>query len=304
MEVCLMEALEPLISIGLPVYNGENFLKEALECLLDQTFKNIEIIILDNASEDATAVIGQTYALKNPKVKYFRQERNVGAGPNYNACFERARGKYFKWHAHDDLLAPDYLERCVALLERHSETVLCHSSTRIVDSEGDEIEIHRIGANASDPNPARRFSNVLLHRGDRLFEIYGLIRSEALAQTRLFESHALSDRALLARLALLGTFRKIEEPLFISRCHPQQCTWRHASAQERSEWIDSSLQGKVTMPEWRALLDYQRSLLNSGLRWNDKLSSQVQLFRYLSRKRNDMLNDIKYVWSHWTGRKE
>ncbi|MCB1136059.1 MAG: glycosyltransferase family 2 protein, partial [Chlamydiia bacterium] len=181
-----MEPSQVLVSVGVPVFNGENYLREALDCLLAQTLDQIEIILMDNASEDQTPAIGQSYALKHPKIKYFRQDHNVGAGPNYNACFKRSKGKFFKWHAHDDLISPDFLERCVALLDKDQNAVLCHSSTRIVDAEGDEIEVYRISPDCSTSNPARRFSNVLLHRGDRLFELYGVIRSYALEQTQLF----------------------------------------------------------------------------------------------------------------------
>src|SRR3990172_5611242 len=106
-----------LIAVGLPVYNGQKYLAQAIESILGQTFADFELIISDNASTDRTQEICQAYAARDPRVRYFRNERNLGAGPNYDLCFERARSKYFKWAAHDDVIAPDFLEKTKANLE-------------------------------------------------------------------------------------------------------------------------------------------------------------------------------------------
>ena len=106
----------PRVSIGLPVYNGERFLVQAIESVLAQTFEDFELIVCDNASTDASGAIAQTYVERDSRVRYFRNASNLGAARNFNRTFELSRGEYFKWLAADDLIAPTYLERCLAAL--------------------------------------------------------------------------------------------------------------------------------------------------------------------------------------------
>src|SRR5512139_3267591 len=121
---------KPRVSIGVPVYNGENFLKDALDSLLAQTFKDFEIVIADNVSTDQTEEICRSYAAKDARIRYYRNETNIGAGPNHNRVFELSRGEYFKWVCHDDMCAPEFLERCIEVLDRDPSVVLCHAETR------------------------------------------------------------------------------------------------------------------------------------------------------------------------------
>ena len=95
----------PRVSIGLPVYNGENYMAAAIDSLLAQTFTDFELIISDNASTDATEQICRDYAHRDGRIRYYREEVNRGAAWNFTHTFELARGEYFKWHAHDDLCA-------------------------------------------------------------------------------------------------------------------------------------------------------------------------------------------------------
>src|SRR4051794_25259685 len=110
----------PKVSIGLPVYNGEAFLAEAVESLLAQTFTDFEILLVDNASTDRTQEICRAFAARDPRVKYHRNETNIGGGPNWNRAYDLtpSDSTYFKWAAHDDRHAPDFLARCVEALDR------------------------------------------------------------------------------------------------------------------------------------------------------------------------------------------
>ena len=119
----------PRLSIGLPVYNGENFLAESLEALLGQSFEDFELIISDNASTDETAAICRRYGQQDSRIRYVRQPRNVGCASNHNFLVGQARGELFKWASHDDLYARDLLERCVDALDEYPYVVLAHSWT-------------------------------------------------------------------------------------------------------------------------------------------------------------------------------
>src|ERR1700758_837964 len=107
----------PRLTVGLPVYNGENYLAESIEALLGQTYEDFELIISDNASSDGTADICQRYRKQDSRICYIRQKRNIGLNPNHNFVIGQARGEMFKMASHDDLYARDLLKCCVEALD-------------------------------------------------------------------------------------------------------------------------------------------------------------------------------------------
>jgi glycosyltransferase involved in cell wall biosynthesis len=225
----------PRLSIGLPVYNAEAFLPQALDCLLTQTFENFEIVVCDNASADGTEQICRDYAGRDPRVRYFRNVTNLGAIANFNRTFELASAPLFKWAAHDDLHRGNYLESCVRLLDEDPAAVLAHSGTAFIGENGQEFPFDgatgsyidpKTGAHQKPDSPAigdsaiaaTRFWHVLSRArwGSHMFAV---IRREALQRTHLLPNFAGSDRAMLAELALLGRFRAVPERLFLKRFH-------------------------------------------------------------------------------------
>lgn len=90
------------VSIGMPVFNGEKFVREALDSLMGQTFTDFELIISDNASTDATEPICRSYACHDSRIRYIRQPVNLGALPNFQFVLNKASGEYFMWAACDD----------------------------------------------------------------------------------------------------------------------------------------------------------------------------------------------------------
>src|SRR5689334_10548773 len=106
----------PKVSVGLPVYNGQRYVRHALESLRRQEFEDFEVVISDNASTDQTGEICAEYVARDARFRYFRNETNIGASPNYNRTFELARGEYFKWCAHDDVCLPGFLSKCMATM--------------------------------------------------------------------------------------------------------------------------------------------------------------------------------------------
>jgi glycosyltransferase involved in cell wall biosynthesis len=227
----------PRLSIGLPVYNGENYLEEAIECLLGQTYADFELIISDNASSDGTGEICRRYADRDPRVRYVRQETNRGAGWNFSETFRLARGEYFKWAAHDDLCAPTFLAACVARLDADPGLVLCSARSAVIDDEGRLIEadmpddphlpdfqgvsaateVQRLRRLAS-PRPSERYLGVLVY-SLRCYEIFGVVRSAAMRRTGLHRPYNGAEKVLLAELSLQGRFAEIDEVLFYSRWH-------------------------------------------------------------------------------------
>lgn len=129
----------PLVTIGMPVYNGAAHLAEALESVVGQTYTNLEVVISDNASDDGTPEICRHFAEADHRIRYLRNSTNIGLLPNFRRVRDEARGKYFGWLDHDDLLSdPAYLSKAVAQLELHGDVALCDTSIRFVTEEADQ----------------------------------------------------------------------------------------------------------------------------------------------------------------------
>lgn len=252
----------PRVSIGLPVYNGANYLAETIDSILAQTFDDFELIISDNASTDGTAEICRQYVARDPRVRYVRNPDNVGAAKNYNRVFELAKGVYFKWNGHDDPVAPRFLERCVEVLDRDPGIVLCFARNRAIDEHGEDHHVGALTALTFAPKPqlgsphahVRFFHTVVADHPQGA--IFGLIRRDVLAQTALIGSYRSSDLPLLGELALRGRFHQIPETLQNRRFHPQQGRHVYKTRQRREVWFDpSGAQGR-THPNWRLLQEH------------------------------------------------
>jgi glycosyltransferase involved in cell wall biosynthesis len=247
-----MQTSTPKVSIGLPVYNGERYLRAAIDSILAQTCRDFELIICDNASTDGTAAICARYAAQEPRIRYHRQPRNIGATANFNRTFELARGIYFKWAAHDDLVEPTYLEKCVAALEQAPDAVLCQSLVKIVDDQGEFLEEYDHTICGTDSQRASvRFAARLWPNDCQ--EVFGVIRSDALRRTELIGYHLGGDRTLLVDLALLGRFLLVPEVLFLNREHPWRFKRQHRYPSSELAWYtpDKAKRGKLS--GWRML---------------------------------------------------
>ena len=248
--------MPPIVSIGVPVYNGENFVGDALRSISEQTFSDYEVVICDNASTDRTSEICREFADRDARFRYYRHAKNLGAGPNFNATFERARGRYFKWHGHDDMLTPQYLAKTVAALEADPAAVLCHSRIRLIDARGDTLDedggdLPEAGAlRASD-----RFRGLATCRHQCL-ALDGVIRTAALAGTPLIASFHGSDRTLLAELALRGKLIEIPEAIFITRDHPSRYRRAAVNPELRLAFHDPSLAGHRSVATWDQYREY------------------------------------------------
>lgn len=250
-----MKRNRPRISIGMPVHNGDNYLDAAIGSILAQTYTDFELIISDNASTDGTRAICERYAASDPRVRYSRTEKNIGAMRNFNRVFELSSGEYFKWAAHDDLLEPSFLHECVAVLDRDPTVVLCYTQTHVIDEHGRyERDYPYNGQFRADSPEAHERFNQLIDFSHWCIQDFGLIRAAALRKTRLYGSYTASDRVLLARLGLLGRFHEVEQPLFRFRRHPNQSIAmvdRGPSLLLYAIWNDPANANRILLPIWR-----------------------------------------------------
>jgi glycosyltransferase involved in cell wall biosynthesis len=259
----------PTVSIGLAVYNGEKYLDEAIQSILAQTYRDFELIISDNASTDRTPEICAKYAAQDQRIRYSRNPENIGGANNENLTFTLSRGKYFRWAAHDDYLAPTLIEKCVKMLEQNPGIVLCHAANNEINGEGDFIQV-TANNEGTQKYPYQRFHNLASWKAHKCEASYGLFRSDILGKTRLQQNYTNSDRTLLCELGLYGRFYQIPEPLFFKRYHEKN---RYVDWRGRMAWFKPEIleQGKVTFPSWMEFFDYFTTIHRTPLEPVDKL---------------------------------
>jgi glycosyltransferase involved in cell wall biosynthesis len=251
--------MERLITIGVPVYNGERYLAQCLDSVLAQSGVEFEIIIGDNASTDGTWSICQAYAMRDTRIHLLRHDRNLGAARNYNALVEKARGKYFKWMPHDDLIAPQYLDRCAKALDQDPGCVLVYPTTVIIDSEGRHLTqdpIDHLEVDAMTPHERLRQYFLWSSRNPGCNAVLGLIRTSVLRETDCVGSYPSSDKVLLAELALHGRFIHLPDPLFFRRDHLESSLKTHPDLAARAAWFDTEAQDTQEHMEIRWVREY------------------------------------------------
>jgi glycosyltransferase involved in cell wall biosynthesis len=279
------------VSIGLPVFNGDRYLADVLECLLSQSYPHLELIISDNASTDKTAEICQVYKSRDSRIQYIRHAKNRGAAWNYNQVVGLAQGEYFKWAAHDDLYHPEFLLKCVSVLDQNPDAVLCYSHIADIDDGGHFLRRNDHSLDTQSYKPYRRFHD-LLCRYHTCLQIFGLIRTSYLVQTRLIENYAGSDRALLAELSLMGKFIEIPEILFFHREHKNRSTRANPTQESFSEWFDPRNRERLNFPNWRLLKDYISSALMTPLTWKQHLACLFTITLWIVKNGKCLYRDL------------
>lgn len=286
-----MSADVPRVTIGLPVYNGERFLAETLDSLLAQTFTDFELVIADNASADSTQAICEAYAARDGRIRYYRNDENIGAAANYNKVFELARGQYFKWAAADDLCAPTFLECCVRVLDNDPDVVLCYTRAKAIDDEGHVIKDYPGKTRFNSPVARQRFYEFVLDPHP-MVAVFGIMRTEVLARTRLIGRYTGSDRPLLSELSLLGKFYEVPEYLFLYRHHAQQSWGGNKSYQAQQAWYDPRRAGNVSFPQWRLLREHIRSIERSPVSLQDRVSCYLYMGYWMRKNWRRLSNNL------------
>lgn len=292
----------PRVSIGMPVYNGEEFVAEAIESILAQSFTDFELLIADNASTDRTPEICRTFSDRDNRIKWLPSPVNRGAAWNFNRLFFESVGEFFKWSAADDVCAPTFLEKSVEVLDSNPEVVLCHSHTSKIDSRGERIGLYDLdnGLDVAHPELHRRLRTQILPRHSCV-HVFGLIRRGILARTPLIGPYVSSDRVLLAELALYGPHQVIEEVLFARR-HHEKTSIHLDERTERAEWFDTRKKGKIALPAWRVVGELEMAVMRAPLGVKESLQCQVEILRHCKYRRSALGGDLAQAWNHYLGR--
>lgn len=206
----------PRVSYGLPVRNGERYIRRAIDSLLAQDFDDFEIVISDNASDDLTGPICKDYASRDHRIRYSLNDSNIGQIANVNKVFELSRGTYYRFIGADDWLEPEYTMRCVEILDAHPEWIGVSTYYDFHREDGSCSYLEYTGERLESRMPHRRFGRMmwLLLADGRISDLlYSIIRREALLKTNLLRYVPSTDKVLAAELSLVGAFGHIPERL-------------------------------------------------------------------------------------------
>lgn len=276
----------PAVGIGMPVFNGERYLDEAISSVLAQSFRDFELVICDNASTDRTEAICRRFAATDPRIRYVRHPENLGAHPNYNRSFELSRGRYFKWAAHDDVLLPGFLEACVAALEGNTDAALCQSDIDYIDEKGTSIGVRQSHLpGAESPDPVARFAALVLRPHD-CQAMMGVFRRSILQRSILLPSFHGADRAMLAQVALLGRYIQVPGALIQVRDHGERYSRSRKRPGERAAWHDTRARAKHSFPVWRTYITYWQSVADAPMPALARARARLRLLEWWFRNFN------------------
>jgi glycosyltransferase involved in cell wall biosynthesis len=283
----------PRVSVCVPVYNGEVFLGQALDSILAQTYRDFELIVSDNASTDSTGEICTQYAARDARIRYFRNERNIGANPNFNRLVRLAGAPFFKLANADDLCHPELLARCVPVLDRHPEVVLCYARTRLIDAQGNSLGDYDDGLDLRWPSAPARF-RAAVERTALVNVLQGVIRTDVLQKTSLMASYPGADVLLVAELALRGEFCEIPERLFFRRMHATASSslrmWH-----ERQAFIDPAVSPTHSLRTSKEHLGYLSALLRTPLTPRDRLALSYWVVRSVVGSRRSLGRELFHL---------
>lgn len=203
---------KPAVSIGMPVFNGEKYIRKAIDSLLAQIFSDFELIISDNASTDGTAAICREYAANDSRIRYIRQPENIGAENNFKYVLRESVGEYFMWAACDDSWSPDWISSIVQNFQ---------------DTDIGLFGKYRNGDTSvvSSPSGFRKaeFTRFFLSTdtSGKCFYTYAIFRKKLLQQAAVRMVHCPigADQVFLLNVLLLGDLRTVGSGIFNYRVH-------------------------------------------------------------------------------------
>lgn len=258
----------PLVSIGVPIYNEGRFLEHSLASILAQDYKNLEIIISDNASTDNSGELCQKFVDKDARISYSRFEQNRGVTENFSRVLDLATGKYFMWAAGHDLWSQDFVTQCVQLLETESEGVIAFGSADWINAAGSPIARISGWTDTRGMDAVARFFSVFW---GNMHPILGVIRMETLRRIR-FPSCVGADLVMLSELALNGYFLHARTTSWSRREFRQPESYRDRMKRYRSnEFALSRYLVDRAFPVLRLPLELFGVVLRSRIKWFEKV---------------------------------
>lgn len=270
--------MAPRVSIALPVYNGQNYIRQAIDSALAQSYTDFELIISDNASTDATADICRQYARRDSRIRFHRNTSNIGPARNYNRLVQLSHGRYFQLLTHDDVLDPRYIAESVSLLDSDSSVVMCFPSEMVIDQDSQPLGPDVRTILPMDARSAR--TRFVAAMGNPIGSpiVLGMIRSDVLRRTLLMGSYDAADLVIVLELALRGKIHHIHKNLLLHREHPHRSVYDYPTLHSHTVWFAPWKEGKITFPAWRIFGECIRAVWRSPL----SLAQMTSCYIYLA----------------------
>jgi len=298
-----MKNTHPLVSICVPVYNEDRYLRMTLESLVAQDYSNIEIIISDNASSDNTSAICKEFAALHSNIRYHRFDENYGARINGLYTLEHSTGKYLMIAGGHDLWNPTFVTKSVNVMENNPDAALCYSRALRIDSNGISLGLAKNYMNLTEKSAVSRLKRLVneISGGDL---ICGLIRTAHLQHSEIKHLKPVwgGDQVLLARLALLGTIIHIPEQLFFWReVANESVECRKKSVPLALDPFKGRRMLNMSMPElWRQMGEATIQVISeSSLSIPEKLECKTEVRQCFTRRYNVQWSEvIPYDFKH------
>jgi glycosyltransferase involved in cell wall biosynthesis len=281
----------PKVSVGMPVYNGERWLRATIDSILGQTYQDFELIISDNASTDKTEEICRAYAAVDKRIRYYRNQTNIGIAKNYNILLSYARGEYFKWASGNDICKPEFVEKCVEILDDREDVVLSYPRTRLFNEDSGLLKDYHDNMNLQDEKPCIRFIKYLQRVGLNN-AMNGLIRTTILKKTGLNKDHFSTDINMTAELSLYGKFCEIPDYLFYRRMDEKTVT-SLKSRTEATRNFHPNLEKLMLFQCWKLYYEYYAAVCRVPIPLTEKLCVMRYLLKRTVWARLQLARDIK-----------
>lgn len=260
----------PLVTIGIPAYNAASTISETLDSVLAQDYKNFVVVVSDNASTDDTPNILADFAQHDPRVRIHRQSKNIGGAANFSTLPRLCATPFFKWQSADDMIAPDYLRKCLAPLQADPAIALAFGSTIMVDENGEYLRHHDDNLHLVHDQPAQRVAAFV--RQQWLCNAqFGVVRTQSLLQTDLIRPYPSSDLAMLAQLSAIGKFHHVKDTNFFRRFSSDSMGLGDLSDAQKAAWF--ATESLERNPQWRAFIETNKGLWRSPLGIVERLQS-------------------------------
>ncbi len=290
----------PRVSVGMPAYNSEKMIRASIDSILDQTFTDLELIIVDNASTDGTVALCEAVAARDSRVRVVRNPVNLGVNPNYRKAAQLARGEFFKWQSTNDLLDRNYIAACVEVLDAQPEVVLAFGNTVIFESDPAQGTLYDDRMNLDDDDPLVRFRHTIdLLRLNNA--INGVIRLATLMRTSVHPDYLSSDNIVLSELALAGKVAVVPGTRFFRRMDKVSATALQSATTVRLAHYPTRRFAQL-FQSWRFMYGYLNAVNRSRLPFLQRLRGLRLVLRQAYWSSPRLFADVKEAVKFYAAR--